>query len=433
MQDHEAERAVLLGMLTMEKNIFEAAAMLLPESFSLPEHQAIFKTIIEQARTGKPSSTMIKRALEKHPDYEYIVEALDMIHYNAFVDSPHLYYIKEVQGAHTKRQYMETAAFIKEAIQTDTPINEITDIVQQKIIQASAGAEDKEQIITPEIAATSALSTLEERIANPVKISGIKLSRDMGVQGMIDGFPSIDQALMGLKGGDLVFIAAETGEGKTTLAQNFVRHASIHQAFNTFYQNTEMSRDEMVFRFAAQLSRVEFSKIYSGDLDEYEAERVRTAIELFRSSNVYLSELPVLTPERSLGLSRQFKMRYGNPDLIVIDYIGRMELESSKGKQEWQVLKEIAKNSKRLAQELGATVILIGQLNEDGTIQNSKQIINETDAAFFLEPLRTEEDLEGAPSMATHRLRKKKVRRGSKAGDVWVSFNKPFMYITEVT
>lgn len=431
MQDLEAERAVLLGMTTMEKYIFEAAAVLQPDSFSLPEHQVIFQTILDQAKTTRPNTYSVKGSLRGHPDELHINEAIALIEGYTSVSASFDYYTARVREMHTKRAYMEAANLIIEACNSREPIAEITDIVQQKIMQASAGSEDANQIITPEEAAESALKTLQERIDNPIKISGIRLSRDTGVEGMIDGFPSIDDALMGLKGGDLLIIAAESGEGKTTLAQNFVRYASINQDFNTFYQNTEMDLNEMVYRFAAPISNIEFGKIYSGDLDTHEAEKVRTAIQLFKESNVYLSVLPVLTPEKSRGLARQFKMRYGTPDLIVIDYIGRMELESAKGKQEWQVLKEIAKNSKRLAQELNAAVILISQLNEDGTIQNAKQIINESDAAFFLLPLK-EEELENAPKFATHRLQKKKVRRGSKSGDVWVSFNKPKMYITEV-
>lgn len=428
MQDVESEAHVISGMMQSEKSLYEGLSILTAEHFSDTDYANVFETILHLSETTRPNFPNVYKEMRNYMDTSKILDLKS----RATGESSFAYWLKRVNDMFVRRSYLKAVKDIQEMCYAEKPIAEIMDLVESRILKVNV-QEGTEQIITPEEAGKSALETFETRLKSKEKIHGIKLSRDVPMNGSIskDGFPGIDKALMGLKGGDLIMICAETGEGKTTLAQNIVRHASIHQTNRTFYQNTEMDPEEMVYRFAAQLSGKDFGRIYSGDMDEFEAESVRNAINAFRKSDVFTSELPMLTPERSRGLARQFKMKYGKLDLLVIDYVGRMELENGKGKQEWQVMKEIAKQSKRLGQELDACVILIGQLTEEGKIQGAKAMANEADAVFFLEPLK-EEDKENAPQRASHKLTPYKVRRGSKADRIWLSFNKPKMYITEV-
>lgn len=426
--DHESEANVLSVLLSFEKCLYEGLTVLTEEHFTDPDYITVFATIVKLSENTRPTFQLVYKELRHSLETEKLLDLK-----NRFVSSENFsYWLKNLNEMYIKRSYMMAAKEIQDVCYSDRSITEITDVVERRILQVNV-RDNTEDIITPEEAGKGALATFEKRLKSKDKIHGIKLSRKIPQNGTMvnDGFPGIDAALMGLKGGDLIIIGAQTGEGKTTLAQNIVRHASIHQNHRTFYQNTEMDPEEMVYRFAAQLTAKDFGKIYSGDMDEYEADTVRKAINDFMTSNVYTSELPMLTPERSRGLARQFKMKYGQLDLLVIDYVGRMELDNAKGKQEWQVLKEISKQSKRLAQELDACVILIAQLTEEGKLQGAKAMANEADGVFFLEALGSEEK-EDAPRFASHKLTKYKVRRGSKTDKIWISFNKPKMYITEV-
>lgn len=265
---------------------------------------------------------------------------------------------------------------------------------------------------------------------------GIPLSRESN--GRLTGFPSFDRCLYGLQPGDLILIAGQSGEGKTALAQNIVTLTSIAQDYYTYYENTEMSAKQMVARFVSQLTGIPFEEIFTGRLTGTAEEiankrkRIEAAHNRFAQSKIYLSELPSLTPGQSKGLARKFKHKYGRLDVLVIDYVGRMEMDSDmkKGLQEWQVMSRIAKEAKKLAQQLQCAVILLAQLTEEGTLEGARKMINDTDAAFFLERL-DEEDREKYPD-ATHRLRKRKVRRGSTERDILLRFNKPIQRIEEV-
>jgi replicative DNA helicase len=429
MEDYESEANVLSGMMNFEKSLYEGLTLLTEEHFTDTDFVNVFVKIRQLAEVTRPTFATVYKEVRNDMDARKITELKS----RGMTADTFPYWMKKVNDLYIKRSYFAAAEDIKRMCMSHNSIAEIQELVENRILKINV-REGTEQIITPEEAGKGALATFETRLKSKEKVHGIKLSRDIPQNGGIvkDGFPGIDKAMMGLKGGDLIMICAETGEGKTTLAQNIVRHSSIHQQHRTFYQNTEMDPEEMVYRFAAQLSGKDFGSIYSGDMNEMDAMAVRNAINEYMKSNVYTSELPLLTPERSRGLARQFKIKYGQLDLLVIDYVGRMELDNGKGKQEWQVMKEIAKQSKRLAQELDACVILIGQLTEEGKIQGAKAMANEADAVFFLEPL-SQTEKESAPRYASHKLTPFKVRRGSKADRIWISFNKPKMYITEVT
>ncbi|ASS64715.1 DnaB-like helicase C-terminal domain-containing protein [Paenibacillus sp. RUD330] len=428
--DIETQVCVLAGMLQSENMLYDGLSQLTPDHFQAPILRAAFEKTAAFAEKAPPTWAMIYKELRDAGSEA--AEILTQVKTAPVTENSFAHWIGVLNDQHARRNYYKAAVDIANLCKSDKPIAEIRELVEERILQAGT-LETADQIITPQQASTRAKAEFVRRQNSPVKVHGIKLSRPTARNGApgIDGFPSLDEALKGLKGGDLIIIAAETGDGKTALAQNIVRHASIHQDFQTYYQNTEMNPDEMVFRFISQKTGKSFTGIYTGSLQGADKDHVLREFDAFAQSKVFISSLPILTPERSRGLARQFKTRYGKLDLLVIDYVGRMELDSSRGKQEWQVMRDIAKNSKRLAQEINACVILIAQLNEDGKLQGAKQMENEADGMFLFRPIGKEE-VNTCPAGATHKIVNKKVRRGEKGGTIWCSFNKDRMYITEI-
>ncbi|WP_010278866.1 replicative DNA helicase [Paenibacillus senegalensis] len=426
--DYDVEINVLAGMLKDEKSLYEGLSLLTEQHFNGDQHKEVFREIQRLSSNGQVTYNMVYKALREtvHMD---LFKALrqSIVSADSFP-----YWYKQLHEIYVKRLYFEAAQEISEIANSNRPLSEITEIVESKIMGASV-QEGTERIVTPEEAGRKAAEEFERRVKSGETIHGIKLSRPVPSGGMpvTDGFPGLDDMFRGLRGGDLIILAAKTGEGKTTLAQNIVRHASIHQSYRTFYQNTEMKEIDIVNRFVAQMTGKSYAGIDSGSLDSFDRTLVRQAFENYAKSRVFISELPMLTPERSRGLARQFKTKYGKLDLLVIDYVGRMELDNSKGKQEWQILRDIAKECKRLAQQLDTCVILVAQLNEEGKLQGARAMANEADGVLFLEPL-TREEVNNAPYGATHKLEPYKARRGSKDKHLWISFNKAKMYITEV-
>jgi replicative DNA helicase len=425
MYDYETEMNVLSGMLKHKDCLYEGIARFRDDHFYDPFSQVVFATIARLAPKGQPSFAQIVIELkgsfpnDKFKELNHVFVNVDS--FPLWADRLHDFYVR--------RKYLEAAQEIEEVAKGNGRLEQVTEIVEKKILSVHQ-EESNTDIIEPEEAGESAFQEFKKRLETDESIYGIKLSV-RSKNGVVDGFPSLDKTLMGLKGGDLVLVCAASGEGKTAFAQNVVRLASIQQKYFTYYENTEMDPKEMVFRFVSQISKVDFQKIYTGKFDNpSEKEYVEKSFEAFKKSNVYISQLPTLTPQKSRGLARKFKLKYGQLDLLVIDYIGRMEV-LEKGLREDQVLSMVAKESKRLAQELNCAVILLAQLTDDGKIEGARRIKNDADAVYFIERL-AEEERKDAPRMATHKMVKFKVRRGSTEGYIYLNFNKAKMYITEV-
>lgn len=409
--------------------LYDGLAVATVDHFEDEEHQIIFAEIAGQAEQAPPSWNIVYRQLRDKIN----PERLTALKSAEASENGFSYWLDKLHDLFVRRTYQAAAREIFKIAESGRPLKEITELVEQRIMKVNA-VEGTERIVTPEEAGNNALEEFERRVNSGESIHGIRLSREIPTGGMpaIDGFPGMDELFRGLRGGDLIIVSARTGDGKTALAQNIARHASIHQNYRTFYQNTEMSENEMVFRFASQLSEKSFEGIDGGTLDSWDRAAVRRAFERYSKSRIYISHLPTLTPERSRGLARQFKIKYGNPDLIIIDYIGRMELaKSNKNRRDDQILVDVAKECKRLASEVDACVILLAQLNEDGSLQGAKAMANEADGFMKLEPL-DKETRERAPRGATHVINTAKARRGQKGKELFVSFNKKLMYMTEV-
>jgi replicative DNA helicase len=67
-----------------------------------------------------------------------------------------------------------------------------------------------------------------------------------------------------------------------------------------------------------------------------------------------------------------------------------MELHDPK-RQDWQILKEVLKTQKMLAQNLQVACLVLSQLNPDGTLQGAKQMANDCDLILKLIPINQEE------------------------------------------
>lgn len=160
---------------------------------------------------------------------------------------------------------------------------------------------------------------------------------------------------------------------------------------NLLYLNTEMSRQQIALRWASILAGIDHDLIRKGDITETELSKVLNAYSRLRVSGFYSYPCPNLTPEKTISLARKFKAQK-NIEMMIIDYIGRMDKMDPR-LAEWQLLEQIVKTQKILAQNLGIAVICLVQLNPDGSLQGAKRMKNECDLMLKLSPLDPE-DLE---------------------------------------
>src|SRR5699024_3935501 len=142
--------------------------------------------------------------------------------------------------------------------------DELISVIQNDINEF-AFDDTGENIILSENRADDFYNEFIDDLHNPDFERGIPYSVEDGA-GQVSGFPNLNQTLGGAGAGDLIMIAARTGEGKTAFALNLARLFSFRQNFWGYYINTEMALDELESRLLSPIAGLEANEILYRDL-----------------------------------------------------------------------------------------------------------------------------------------------------------------------
>ena len=90
-------------------------------------------------------------------------------------------------------------------------------------------------------------------------------NREAGLYGVPTGFADLDELTNGLHAGQMVIVAARPAMGKSTLALDLCRAASIQNNMTSVFFSLEMTRSEITMRLLAAESKVPLNHIRNGN------------------------------------------------------------------------------------------------------------------------------------------------------------------------
>lgn len=387
--DIEAERRVISSMLHSEEACIEACSSLTDRNFNTPKNGAIFQLIGSLYERGiRP--TYVELLKEGHSigmfnspsdleEIKYIAE-----HYIA--DENIKYWLDKVRQASKGRQVQQLIKQYKEEIQQNSV--DIPSLIERAGFDFMALALDSDSEI---IENAGVIADLGGKLATENVDKWRKLQDEYNFSGMIplEGVPTgltkLNNLTLGYKPGDLIILGAQTGHGKTAFALNTAMAVCVDGQRPLLYINTEMSRNQIAYRWGAILSQIPLQKIRTGSLTNAELNQVIAAFSIFSESDFLTAYMPNLTPTKLQTLARKTKLQ-NNIEMLILDYVGRMEKHDPK-LQEWQVLEQIIKTQKILAQNLNIACMVLVQLNDDGSLQGAKRMKNECDLMLKLIPV----------------------------------------------
>lgn len=400
--DLESERRCLSSMLHSEEACIEAYSSLTIDDFYNPRHGTIFE-LIGSLYEREVRPTYVELLKEGHSlgiftnpqDLEEIKHIAE--HY---IDDENIkYWLGRVKDKTRLRKY---ESFLRQSYQVLVENREIE--VEQTLMEAEeeltnlTALEIDDKIDTPEDMALLGYDEVERRFVRYKEIQELHKGV-LPLDGLPTGFDNLNHITLGYKKGDLIILGAQTGHGKTAFALHTAKEIAVNNQHNVLYLNTEMSRQQIALRWGSILSAVEHDRIRSGNINESELSIIFNGYSRLRQSGFYSYPCPNLTPEKTISVARKFRVQK-SIDLMIIDYIGRMDKIDPK-LQEWQILEQIVKTQKMLAQNLGIAVMCLVQLNPDGTLQGAKRMKNEADLLLKLVPIAREE-LEDNPELKNY-------------------------------
>lgn len=393
--DLESERRVLSSMLHSEEACIEACNSLDSSDFYSSQHATVFELI----------SSLYER--EIRPTYvELIKEAHNLGMLTSARDIEDLQYIAEhyiydgnikfwLQKVRDRSRLRKFESFLRRSYQilneeTEQDVEQILMSAEEELTNLTA-LEIDDHVDNPEELAKLGYEEVERRF---MRYKDIK-DRHHGViplDGLPTGFYNLNKVTLGYKPGDLIILGAQTGHGKTSFALHTANAVAIKSKNNILYLNTEMSRQQIALRFGSILSGIEHERVRSGEINESELSKILKGYSELGESGFYSYPCPNLTPEKTISIARKFKAQK-HIEMMIIDYVGRMDKQDPR-LQEWQVLEQIVKTQKMLAQNLQIVVMCLVQLNPDGTLQGAKRMKNECDLMLKLSPISKEEQEE---------------------------------------
>lgn len=177
------------------------------------------------------------------------------------------------------------------------------------------------------------------------------------------GFPDLDRILQGgFRPRQMVTVAGRPAMGKSTLAVDIGRYASLHRDIPGLYVSLEMSSDEVGMRIAAAEAAVPLSNLVTDTLSPAEHNKISEVREQIDGA-----PLSVLDAEDgSWGAVRgaiTSAYRRNGIQYAVIDYLQLVTLETKKTTSRTEEVGAISRNIKLLAKQLGITIIAVAQLN----------------------------------------------------------------------
>lgn len=206
---------------------------------------------------------------------------------------------------------------------------------------------------------TDAMNSLNQIIVQNSSADGI-------LTGTKTGLDKFDEK-GGLQKSDLIIVAGETSQGKTSLALSMTRSAIENNAKVAFY-SMEMTKEQLTARLISAKTNIPANVIlYSGSLMPGELELISQARAMLPGDNLYFDDKSTSNIDSILLSIRMLKMQK-DIDGAVIDYLQILNVNSRNNSfSREQAMGEAARRLKNLAKELNIWVVAISQLSRDST------------------------------------------------------------------
>ena len=188
------------------------------------------------------------------------------------------------------------------------------------------------------------------------------------VRGVTTGLRDLDQISLGFVPGELWYVAAYTGMGKTSLAGGFLEAVGSTGRGACFFSG-EMERDELKWRTISSRSGVPLKGLLLHQLDQRQVDAAVAAIAELDRFPIVVDNEPMLTPSKLRSRIRrhgaELRARYPHCglSLVVVDYVQLMHGDKPSYRTKNDELEEVSRALKLMAQEFKTTIVALSQLN----------------------------------------------------------------------
>lgn len=356
-QDIDAEKAVLAAMLLgMDNEVVEEAMMKLSAvEFYRPAHRKIFEAMEELYNRGVPIDQLsLADRLKSRGDLDavggkaYIVELgnntyalanwehhADIVKRNAM--------LRDLIGASVRITSLAYDApdDLDEVIETSEKL--LFDVTNKRVATNFQSIESL---------ALETFNELQELASTKSRYHGVRT-----------GFNDLDDLFGGLRGGDLVILAARPSVGKTALALNIASRAAQLGTSVAFF-SLEMSANQLFQRMLSIETKINSKKMQTGRMSAQDWTALVGASDRLSKLKLWVDDTPSASIlEVRAKARRQLRGVEPNKGIIIVDYLQLMQPQNRRTESRQVEIAEISRGLKILAKELDMPIIALSQLS----------------------------------------------------------------------
>ena len=351
VNDPKAEQYVI-GSLLVDPTAYTLVSQYLDEDcFYDPMCRDIWKAVDNMGKQGMPIDVIsVSAELSKQKSN---VTALDLMNISAQIaSSAHVeYHAIRLQDLGRRRklwvvgQQLSKVGLSEEILTADA---------HQEAIESIGGVFEKADGV---FTLNDAMNSLNEIMVKNATVGGVTTGTKTGME-------RFDEK-GGLQKSDLIIVAGETSQGKTSLALCMTRHAIENGAKVAFY-SMEMTKEQLTARLLSAKTNIPANNIlYSGSLAPSEIRMIDDARGKLPGENLFFDDKSTSNIDSILLSIRMLKMQK-DIDGAVGDYLQILNVNSrSTSFSREQAMGDAARRFKNLAKELNIWIIALSQLSRD--------------------------------------------------------------------
>lgn len=351
VNDPKAEQYVI-GSLLVDPTAYTLVSQYLDEDcFYDPMCRDIWKAVDNMGKQGMPIDVIsVSAELSKQKSN---VTALDLMNISAQIaSSAHVeYHAIRLQDLGRRRklwvvgQQLSKVGLSEEILTADA---------HQEAIESIGGVFEK---VDGVFTLDDAMNSLNEIMVKNATVGGVTTGTKTGME-------RFDEK-GGLQKSDLIIVAGETSQGKTSLALCMTRHAIENGAKVAFY-SMEMTKEQLTARLLSAKTNIPANNIlYSGSLAPSEIRMIDDARGKLPGENLFFDDKSTSNIDSILLSIRMLKMQK-DIDGAVVDYLQILNVNSrSTSFSREQAMGDAARRFKNLAKELNIWIIALSQLSRD--------------------------------------------------------------------
>ncbi len=362
-QDNAAEQSVIGSMLLSKDAIADVIESVRGTDFYKPAHETIFDAMVDLYGRGEPVDPVTTSAeLSRRGELVRVGGApyLHTLSASVPIAANASYYAEIVREKAILRRLVNAGTrIVQMGYAGEGVVDDVVDAAQQEVYQVTDKRTSEDYAPLSQIME----ATLDE-------IEAIS-NRGGEMTGVPTGFADLDELTNGLHGGQMVIVAARPAMGKSTLALDLCRSASIHHNQTSVIFSLEMTRNEITMRLLSAEAKIPLNHMRNGHMTDDDWQKLARKMGEVSAAPLFIDDSPNMTMMEIRAKARRLKQRH-DLRLIVIDYL---QLMSSGKKVESRQLEvsEFSRQIKLLAKELNVPVVALSQLNRGPEQRSDKR------------------------------------------------------------